>query len=646
MILTAESSASAKTAVWAVVGVCTSAIAALVALAIAWLGLGLPFAKLDPAVLPSFFWYYRHDPAVITWLSRGALFSAVFIGLALVAIFRPRIPLHGAARFAREIEIRQEGLRAKSGIIVGRKGINYLVFGGTEHVLLEAPTRSGKGVNLVIPNLLIWPESVVVLDIKQENWEKTAGFRQKHGQQVFLFNPTCRNRRTARYNPLGHIDRANAAEVIIELQKIGTMLFPVDGAGENAAFWAESAITGFVGVGALVACDPDAPFTMGEIYRRVADGNMTAAIAAWMQKLGPRVSNQAFRAIGDFIGGSENTVSSTRKTITSKLNLWMDSHVDLATSASDFDLRELRQKPMSIYLGVSPDDLLRIMPLYNLFFQQLVDLNTRELPNEQAGTNTVKTLLLLDEFARLGKAKVIANGFSYVAGYGLRILIVIQSRAQLKHVYQQDMADEIVSNCGIEIAFTPKELSVAKDLSERLGFYGLKSTTHSRTIHGAVANRSRSESDQRRALMMPQELTQMDRSKLLVLRGGIPPIMGAKAPYYKSRFFMARVLPAPEVPALPKPKPLPKTDSTAPRPANEDELALITPVEIQNLNAPADSIFGDLSDLSVVQAFEKLNDSAVTNIGIQRYPSIFGRSPTAPNNSPHAAPSEPAIDHA
>ena len=91
---------------------------------------------------------------------------------------------------------------AASGILVGRKGRRFLTFGGSEHVLVEAPTRSGKGTGIVIPNLLTWAGSVVVLDVKRENYDASAGFRAYYGQQVFLFNPTDREGRTARYNPL------------------------------------------------------------------------------------------------------------------------------------------------------------------------------------------------------------------------------------------------------------------------------------------------------------------------------------------------------------------------------------------------------------------------------------------------------------
>jgi type IV secretion system protein VirD4 len=173
----------------------------------------------------------------------------------------------------------------------------------------------------------------------------------------------------------------------------------------------------------------------------------------------------------------------------------------------------------------------------------------RELPDETA---PVQVLVILDEFARLGRASVIASAFSYVAGYGIRLLPVIQSRSQLRGVYGEHVADEIVANCGVEVAFTPKELRVANDLSERLGYVGQESVTRSLTINGWLANRSKSTSEQRRALMLPQELMQFPPGKLILLRGGIPPIIGTKIAWFSNRFFKARAFAPPDVPALTK----------------------------------------------------------------------------------------------
>lgn len=524
-----------------------SLIALAIASMIGWLILGLPIAAYDPLKMPQFVWYYRGDPRVVKAMAGGLVGGLTLLVGLVYALWARGAPLHGAARFASERELKRHGFRAAAGIVVGRKGGRFLTFGGSEHVLVEAPTRSGKGTGIVIPNLLTWAGSVVVLDVKRENFDASAGFRAHYGQQVFLFNPTDRQGRTARYNPLDYIDRSDTDDVIIELQKIATMLFITPERGE--AFWANGARTGFAGVGAWLAETTDKPLTMGAIYRYLTEGDARSFFKKELANPSLNLSIGCRTALNDFAGGSDNSFADIKKTITNVLGLWLNPLVDAATSASDFDLRNLRKRHISIYLGVSPDELDRIAPLYNLLFQQLIDLNVRELPGE---ATPVPVLVILDEFARLGRASVIASAFSYVAGYGIRLLPVIQSRSQLRGVYGEHVADEIVANCGVEVAFTPKELRVANELSDRIGYVGQESITRSLTINGLLANRSKSISEQRRALLLPQELMQFPADRLILLRGGIPPIIGTKIFYFKSRFFKKRAFPPPVVPALEK----------------------------------------------------------------------------------------------
>lgn len=535
-------------ATWLIGGPLALVMALVVASMIAWLVLGLPVAAYDPLKMPRFFWYYRGDPHVVRAVTGGLIAGVVLLGGLIYALWARNPALHGAARFATERELRRHGFRSTAGIVVGRKHGRFLTFGGPEHVIVEAPTRSGKGVGIVIPNLLTWQGSVVVLDVKRENYDASAGFRSAHGQAVFLFNPTDRLGRTARYNPLAYIDRSDPDDVLIELQKIATMLFVAPERGE--AFWANGARIGFTGVGAWLAETSEKALTLGEIYRHLTEGDARTFFKRELANPALDLSAGCRTALSDFAGGSDNSFADIKKTITSVLGLWLNPVVDAATSTSDFDLRNLRKKPMSVYLGVSPDELDRVAPLYNLLFQQLVDLNVRDLPDE---TMPIPVLVILDEFARIGRADILASAFSYVASYGIRLLPVIQSRSQLRGVYGEHVADEIVANCGVEVAFTPKELRVANELSERIGFVGQESVTKSLTIDGLLANRSKSTSEQRRALLLPQELMQFPSHRLILLRGGIPPIIGDKIVYFKSRFFGARAFAPPVVPVFARP---------------------------------------------------------------------------------------------
>ena len=330
------------------------------------------------------------------------------------------------------------------------------------------------------------------------------------------------------------------------------------------------------------------PGSRKPIYRYLTEGDARSFFKKELANPRLNLSIGCRTALADFAGGSDNSFADIKKTITSVLGLWLNPLVDAATAASDFDLRDLRKCHISIYLGVSPDELDRIAPLYNLLLQQLIDLNVRELPDDTA---PVPVLVILDEFARLGRASVIASAFSYVAGYGIRLLPVIQSRSQLRGVYGEHVADEIVANCGVEVAFTPKELRVANELSERIGYVGQESITKSLTIHGLLANRSKSISEQRRALMLPQELMQFPAGKLILLRGGIPPIIGTKIFHFKSRFFKSRAFPPPVV--LPIDKQVRETLAPAPFRDMTDEEAEgnpdhpLTPDDIRTEDYPS-----------------------------------------------------------
>lgn len=495
---------------------------------------------------------YGADPRFDRWLTLSTVAGLIVVFGLLGAILRHRpLPLHGKARFASEREIRAAGLRSKEGLLLGRKDGAMLCFGGSEHVLLYAPTRAGKGVGYVIPNLLNWPDSVVALDVKKENWDRSAGFRAAHGQEVHLFDPLDENGRTARYNPLGYV-RSDPADLYDDLQRIAVMLFPAESRGDP--FWFEAARSSFVAIAGYVAETPGLPLTIGEILRQLSatqdlKTHFDKLIAVRSSSPSP-LSRHCITALNDFLAASENTLNSVRKTVTARLGLWLNPRIDAATASNDFDLRQLRQRPMSIYLGVTPDNLDRMAPLLNLLFQQVVDLNTRELP-EQNPKLTRKLLLLLDEFPALGNVNVLAKSVAFIAGYGIRLLTVVQSPAQLRAIYGIDAARNFMTNHAVEVVFAPKEQDVANELSERIGY----DTVNARSRSGprGLARRSTSEttSEHRRALMLPQELKLLPKSKAFILGTGVPPIIAEKIVYYEDKAFLPRLLPAP-VPEMSK----------------------------------------------------------------------------------------------
>lgn len=505
--------------------------------------------------VPGALWALKGYPIVYTPFLVGFAFGLVLTVIAVASSLFRRQKLHGEARWARIGEVRRGKLLGSSGIVLGKFGGKVMRFGGPEHVLLEAPTRAGKGVGVIIPNLLDWPDSLVVLDIKQENYDNTAGYRLKVlGQRVVLFNPLDPKGNTARYNPLSYIDRRDPVEVINELQKIGMMLFPDPVSGDN--FWAESARTAFLGVAAYVAATVsdggDAlPFTMGEIYRQFAAGDAAKRfpkIIAKREQAGKPLSGGCVSALRDFTTASPNTFTSIRQSVTAKINAWLNPYVDAATSESDFDLSEFRDKRISLYLGVSPDDLERVAPIYGLLFQQLIDRNVRELP--KGDRHRVKVLVALDEFASLGKCSVLAQAFSYVAGYGLRLLPAFQSIEQIQGVYGDKVAADIERNCAVRLVLRPAGLSDAKKISDQLGTYTFRARSRNIATWGGGGG-STSESDQRRPLLLPQEVEMLPENDLIVFRRGMYATYGRKVRYYAEKKLAARTrIPAPAMPAI------------------------------------------------------------------------------------------------
>jgi type IV secretion system protein VirD4 len=422
------------------------------------------------------------------------------------------------------------------------------------------------------------------LDVKRENWAATAGFRAAHGQTVRLFDPLATDGATARYNPLAHIARVDPVATLDELQRIATMLFPAPPRGDP--FWAEAARTGFIGVGAMVAQTPELPFTIGEILRQLTTGEPKTRLIELVQQRGQAenpLSPGCVSALSDFCGAADTTFASIRQTLTSRLGLWLNPLVDQATADSDFDLRTLRDQRQSIYLAAAPENLVRIAPLYNLLMQQLVDLNTRRLPGpDQQGR---QVLVLLDEFSRLGHAEALAHGFSFVAGYGLRLLAVLQSPSQLRAQYGQDLADEIMTNCGVEIAFTPKDIKAAQTLSDRLGFLGAPALSRTRPAGFGAGARSVSQSEQRRALMWPQELLALPHDELLVLRSGVAPVRGRKIVYYRDKAFAHRRLAAPIVQGRTEAGLKGAAERRVVRPMTADEASGRTPFSLDQLDS-------------------------------------------------------------
>ncbi|KRG62419.1 type IV secretory system conjugative DNA transfer family protein [Stenotrophomonas maltophilia] len=530
--------------------------------------LTLLFLGLDTKLFTwnTYYQYYHAigQPQVAPFVGKIKWASYVGFGLPLLVLVvtglvlllkKDKRSLHGDARFATGADLSRHGMFKKTGqsIVVGSHGGKLVRLDGQQFVILAAPTRSGKGVGVVIPNLLEYGESLVVLDIKQENFDLTSGWRASQGQEIYLFNPFAEDRRTHRWNPLSYVSDDPAFRVS-DLMSIAAMLYP-DGA-EDQKFWVSQARNAFMAFTLYLFENWDderssgfpggsGTPTLGAVYR-LSSGDGTE-LKKYLKALSERpfLSANARSAFANMLSQADETFASILGTFKEPLNPWINPVLDKATSSNDFLLTDVRKKKMTIYIGIQPNKLAESRLIINLFFSQLINLNTKELPKSNPDLK-YQCLLLMDEFTSIGKVEIIASAVSYMAGYNIRLLPIIQSMSQLDATYGREVSRTIITNHALQILYAPREQQDANDYSDMLGYTTIrkKNVTHAR-------EKTHSFTEERRALMLPQELKAMGPDKEVFLYEGIPhPVKCDKIRYYKDRYFTSRLLPKVDVPML------------------------------------------------------------------------------------------------
>ncbi len=553
--------------VFAVAGLTTLACAAIYVSAVLFLVLNKANPRQAEFTSIVDYWDLYADDArlrkkLIGSMAASALGLLVVLPGALFAASRQRRPLHGDARFANASEVAKAGLidsTKPSGpsILVGRYRGKFLALPGQLSVMLSAPTRSGKGVGVVVPNLLNWPDSVVVLDIKGENYDITAGYRAERGQAVYAFSPFDESARSHRWNPLTAV-RVSPLHRVGDLLTIGQVFFPNDGSGTSSeAFFNDQARNLFLGLGLVLLETPDLPRTIGELLRQSSGrgqslkGHLSALIEQ-RKSAGNPLSDECTDALQRLLSNSENTLTSIVSTLNAPLTIFADAVVDAATSADDFRLEDVRRRRMSIYVRIPPNRLANARPLLNLFFSQLVSLNTQHLPEQDASLK-VQCLLVNDEFTAMGRVGVISSAAAFLAGYNLRLLTVVQAMSQLDAVYGDKDARTFATNHGLQILYAPREQRDADEYSAMLGQFTERATSHGRSRsfsqhgHSSV---SRNESEQRRSLLLPQEFKELGSERLVVIFENCKPILGEKIRYHREKVFTSRLRRPPAVPQI------------------------------------------------------------------------------------------------
>ena len=486
----------------------------------------------------------------------SALVPIVPIAAVIAAVLaKPKRELHGDARFAYGYEIRSYGLLDEANgrtrrkddyrdptIIVGKYKNQYLTFRGTEFVMVVAETRSFKGVGIVVPNLLTFSDSVVALDVKSELFDLTSRYRQSCGQKVFRWAPFDQKGFTHRWNPLYKIAKSPAFVRVGRLQAIAARLYHTT--DNRNKFFYEQASDLFMGL-ALYLMEMTGDCTFGQVLRLATtpDKKVREHLTELMQhepQKGVPLSGDCLGALARVLASPDETMLNIVATFNAGLRLFSNPIVDQATSACDFELDRVRRELMSIYVVLPVRELAVASLLANLFFTQWIEDNLDALPNEDP-TIRYQCLGVLDEFVAIGRLEVLDKGNAFIAGYWLRLLTILQSKAQMEpnELYGPAGARTLMTNHAVLVAYPPRNQQDAKELSETLGTFTEKATSRSRN-HGRNTSTGTSTSDQGRALMLDQELKRMDRRQEIVL-GFKRPILCEKALYFEDDLFIDRM---------------------------------------------------------------------------------------------------------
>ncbi|ABQ35456.1 conjugal transfer protein TraG [Bradyrhizobium sp. BTAi1] len=520
--------------------------------------LGQPWFELAwgmPIYFPPSFlwWWFAYDAYAPEVFAEGGLIAA-FGGVASIAVafgmsvWRAREPAdvvtYGSARWATLKEISAAGLQGPDGVVLGRYADQYLRHDGPEHVLCFAPTRSGKGVGLVVPTLLTWSGSCIVHDIKGENWQLTAGFRAPHGR-VLLFDPT--NARSAAYNPLLEVRRGEWE--VRDVQNVADVLVDPEGSLERRNHWEKTSHALLVGA-ILHVLYAEADKTLAGVAnflsdpKRPIDVTLRAMMTtAHLGDAGPHpVIASAAR---ELLNKSENERSGVLSTAMSFLGLYRDPVVAQVTRRCDWRIRDLvaGEHPTTLYLVVPPSDISRTKPLVRLILNQIGRRLTEDL---QAHGRRHRLLLMLDEFPALGRLDFFESALAFMAGYGLKSFLIAQSLNQIEKAYGANNA--ILDNCHVRVSFATNDERTAKRVSDALG-----TATEMRAMKNYAGHRLSpwlghlmvSRQETARPLLTPGEVMQLPADDELVLVSGVPPIRGKKARYFADPRLVDRVLPPP-----------------------------------------------------------------------------------------------------
>jgi type IV secretion system protein VirD4 len=449
--------------------------------------------------------------------------------------YKEKEALHGDARWATEDDIQRAGLRAKEGALLGKDAKGLYVAPGFQHILLFAPTGSGKGVGFVVPNLLFWKDSTVVHDIKLENHELTSGWRAKIGQKVYVWAPAEPDGITHCYNPIDWVS-SKPGQMVDDVQKIANLIMP------EKEFWNNEARSLFVGVVLYLIAVPEKMNSFGEVVRTMRSDDVSYNLAVVLDTVGQYIHPVAYMNLAAFLQKADKERSGVISTMNSSLELWANPLIDTATATSDFNIQLMKKEPTTVYVGLTPDNIQRLQPLMQVFYQQATEFLSRKIPKKEEEPYGV--MFIMDEFPTLGKMEQFKTGIAYFRGYHVRLFLIIQDTEQLKGIYEEAGMNSFLSNSTYRITFAANNMETANLISQLCGNKTVfqQSESKPKFLDLNPATRSLNVSEAQRALLLPQEVIMLPRDEQIVLIESFPPMRSNKIKYYDDRLFKKRLL--------------------------------------------------------------------------------------------------------
>lgn len=448
------------------------------------------------------------------------------------------------AHWATWRDMKKSGLTGNNGVMLGKYKNKYIMSNTPTHVMVASPTRSGKGVGIVVPNILNFNGTVVCLDVKHENHELTSGFREQYGK-VFKWAPMSEDNKSHCYNPFSSISKDKFRRVT-ELQIFADILIPDPPKGDP--MWTTEARALFVGL-ALYVFETEEEPTIGAIKRLLSSEADLGDICRHLVETHDEIISSSIEGpLNNFALKAAKEKSGVKSSINKALTLWDNPVIDSATSRSDFDISRLRKERQTIYVSVGVDEISTLQPLLRLFFEQVIKQLTKKRPQSD---EPHPVLLVMDEFHMLGSLEVMKTAFTLLAGYNVRIIAVTQSLSWLETAYGRPTRNGILSCCAHQIFYAANDEDIKAYVSNACGERTITIESTSQRNSFSYEPQTRNLSVRTVPLISKQEMHNLDRDKEVILVEAGLPILADKVKYFDDPALSMRAkVPQSKVPDL------------------------------------------------------------------------------------------------